>query len=325
MRRLVGAAIVAVIIWRLGAGPFLDGLRAVDGRSLALAGGIGFVTTVCAAWRWHLVSIGLGVAVPLRSATAAYYRSQLLNMVIPGGVLGDVDRAVRHGSAVGDVGRGLRSVAWERLAGLFVYLVLGLVVLVLLPSGLPTWLPVVVAGVIVGAVAGALLLSGRPPRGASRAARAFRAAAADIRDGLLARRVGPGIALASVVAVAGHVATLLLAARTAGANAPLVLLLPLAVLVLLATVVPTNIGGWGPREGVAAWAFGAAGLGAAQGVATTTVYAVLTLAAISPGIPLLVAAWLRRRRHAGDPFRDETPTLGPNLVPADARPEQGCG
>jgi glycosyltransferase 2 family protein len=295
VRWLIGAAIVAVIVWRLGAGPFLDGLRAVDGRSLALSAGIGFLTTVSAAWRWQLVSSGLGVAVPLRTATAAYYRSQLLNTLIPGGVLGDVDRAVRHGSAVGDVGRGLRAVAWERMAGLFVYLVLGLVVLLLLPAHLPTWVPLMVAGVVVGTLGGGLLLSGRPPRGTSRAARACRTASDDIRDGLLARRVGPGIALASVVVVAGHVATLLVAARTAGTNSPIVLLLPLAVLVLLATAVPTHIGGWGPREGVAAWAFAAAGLGAAQGVATTTVYAVLSLAAIAPGAPLLVAVWLRRR------------------------------
>ena len=74
-------------------------------------------------------------------------------------------------------------------------------------------------------------------------------------------------------------------------------LLPLAVLVLLATAVPTNMGGWGPREGAAAWAFGAAGLGASQGVATATVYGLLSLAAISPAAPLLVAAWLRRRRR----------------------------
>jgi uncharacterized membrane protein YbhN (UPF0104 family) len=321
VRWLVGATIVAVIVWRLGTGPFLDGLRAVDGRSLALAAGIGFVTTVCAAWRWHLVARGLGVAVPLRSATGAYYQSQLLNLVIPGGVVGDVDRAVRHGSAVGDLGRGLRTVAWERLAGLFVYLVLGLVVLLLLPSGLPTWLPLVVAGVIVVALAGALLLSGRPPRGASRAARALRTAADDIRDGLLAWRVGPGIALASVVVVGGHVATMLLAARTAGTASSIVELLPLAVLVLLATLVPTNIGGWGPREGVAAWAFGVAGLGAAQGVATTTVYAVLTLVALAPGLPLLVATWLRHRRRATDPSRQEAATIGPNLVPAVVRAE----
>ena len=83
-RLLAGAAIVAVVVWRLGAGPFLDGLRAVDGRSLALAAGIGFITTVCAAWRWNLVARGLGVALPLRTATAAYYRSQLLNTALPG-------------------------------------------------------------------------------------------------------------------------------------------------------------------------------------------------------------------------------------------------
>ena len=284
-------------VWRLGMGPFLDGLRAVDGRSLAVAAGIGFVTTVSAAWRWQLVSRGLGLAIRLRSAVAAYYRSQLLNTVIPGGVLGDVDRGVRHGSAVGDRGRGLRAVAWERSAGLFVYLVVGLVVLLLLPSETPAWIPLVVASVTVGALGGGLLLSGRPPRGTSRAARTFRAAAGDIRAGLLARRVGPGIAFASVVVAVGHVAMLILAARTAGTNASPVLLLPLAVLVLLATAVPTNIGGWGPREGVAAWAFGAAGLGAPQGLATATVYAVLSLAAVSPGAPLLVAGWLAPPRR----------------------------
>jgi glycosyltransferase 2 family protein len=316
LRWLGGATIVAVIVWRLGTGPFLHGIRAVDGRSLSLAAGIGFVTTVCAAWRWHLVARGLGVAVPLRTATAAYYRSQLLNTVLPGGVLGDVDRAVHHGSQAGDVGRGLRAVAWERSAGQFVQLVLGLVVLLLLPSWVPMWLPLVIAAVVVGALGCGLLLRGRPPHGASRGARAFRAAAGDIRDGLLARHMGPGIALASVVVVAGHVVTLLLAARTAGATSPTVQLLPLSILVLLATAVPTNIGGWGPREGVAAWAFGAAGLGAAQGVATATVYGLLSLAAISPAVPLLVAAWLWHRRRPADPPPQEFPESGPDLLPA---------
>jgi glycosyltransferase 2 family protein len=322
-RWLGGAAIVAVIVWRLGTGPFLHGLRAVDGRSLAIAAGIGFVTTVCAAWRWHLVARGLGVALPLRRATAAYYRSQFLNTVLPGGVLGDVDRAVRHGSEAGDVGRGLRAVAWERSAGQFVQLVLGLMVLLLLPSRVPTWLALVVAAVLLGVFGCGLLLRGRAPRGGSRGARAFRAAASDIREGLLAPHKGPAIALASVVVVTGHLATLILAARTAGAIAPTVQLLPLAMLMLLAMAVPTNIGGWGPREGVAAWAFGAAGLGAAQGVATGTVYGLLSLAAISPAVPLLAAAWLRRRRSPREAQSNEFPTSGPDLVPAACRSERG--
>jgi hypothetical protein len=65
-------------------------------------------------------------------------------------------------------------------------------------------------------------------------------------------------------------------------------LLPLAILVLLAMAVPLNIGGWGPREGVAAWAFATAGLGADAGVATATVYGVLVVAAGLPGLGVLV-------------------------------------
>src|SRR4030095_4827476 len=105
---------------------------------------------VCAAWRWHLVARGLGVALPLSTATAAYYRSQFFNTVLPGGGFGDVARAVRHGSQARDVGRAVRAVAWERSAGQFVQVALGLGVLLLLPSHVPAWLPLVAAAGLVG-------------------------------------------------------------------------------------------------------------------------------------------------------------------------------
>ena len=60
---------------------------------------------------------GLGVDLPLRTAVAAYYRSVFLNLTLPGGVVGDVHRGVSQGRDAGDVGRGLRAVAWERAAG----------------------------------------------------------------------------------------------------------------------------------------------------------------------------------------------------------------
>jgi hypothetical protein len=63
----------------------------------------------------------------------------------------------------------------------------------------------------------ALLL---PSGGLSRWARALRTSRADIRDGLLARRNWPGILLASVVAVAGHLATFVIAAHTPRAPPP---------------------------------------------------------------------------------------------------------
>ena len=53
-----------------------------------------------------------------------------------------------------------------------------------------------------------------------------------------------------------------------------------------------NVGGWGPREGVTAWAFAAAGLGASRGVATAVVYGVMVFVASLPGAVVLVAAEL---------------------------------
>ncbi len=311
-RLLGGAAVLAVLVWRLGTGPFLEGLRTIDGWSLAAAATIAVLTTVCCAWRWSLVARGLGVDVPLRSAVAAYYRSQFLNTTLPGGVLGDVHRGVSHGRDVGDVGRGLRAVAWERSAGQVVQIVLAMTVLLAFPSPVRSSMPVVAAAVVAGALVAVALSCALPHRGPSRWARTVRTAATDIRDGLLAPRAWPGIVLASTVVVAGHVATFLIAARTAGTTASTVRLLPLALLVLLAMGVPANVGGWGPREGVAAWAFGVAGLGAAQGVATAVVYGVMVLVASLPGAGMLVAASLRRdtrRPDRADPPRWGAPVI----------------
>jgi uncharacterized membrane protein YbhN (UPF0104 family) len=296
---LGGAGILAFLLWRLGAGPFLGGLATINGWALAAATGIGALTTVCCAWRWSLVARGLGVRLPLRTAVAAYYRSQFLNTVLPGGVLGDVHRAVRHGRDVGDVGRGVRAVVLERFAGQVVQGVIAAVVLLAFPSPVRPYLPVGVTVVAAGALGAVLLARARPGGGSSRWARALLTAASDLRDGLFARRNWPGIVLASATVVAGHVATFVVAARTAGSTAPLGRLVPLALLVLLAMTLPLNVGGWGPREGVAAWAFGAAGLTATLGVSTAVVYGVLALVASLPGAAVPVLGWVGRRGWVG--------------------------
>ncbi len=315
-RPLGCAAVLAVLVWRLGTGPFLDGVRSVDRPSLAAASGIAVLTTVCCAWRWSLVARGLGVDLPLRTAVAAYYRSLFLNLTLPGGVLGDVHRGVRHGRDAGDVGRGLRAVVWERSAGQVVQAVLTVLVLILLPSPVHASMKVAAAPAVVVALGAVLLLRRtRPHAGPSRWARTLSAVATDLRGGLLARRAWPGIVLASAVVVAGHTATFLIAARTAGSAESPARLLPLAMLVLLAMVLP-GVGGWGPREGAAAWVFGVAGLGAAQGVATAVVYGVLVFVACLPGAVVLVVAWFRRTRPPG---RRE-PRL-PWRVPVSVRPD----
>jgi uncharacterized membrane protein YbhN (UPF0104 family) len=291
--RVLGPAVVlAVLVWRLGTGPFLDGIRTVNGGALAAAAGVVAVCTTCSAWRWKIVARGLGMELPLGAAVAAYYRAMFLNLTLPGGIVGDVHRGVSHGREMSDVGCGLRAVAWERFAGQLVQALLTIVVLLSLPSPVRSSMPVV-AIAVVAAVLGVMLAARARPRDARSVwARIRSSLAGDIRNALLTRRAWLGIALASAIVVIGHAVTFLIAARTAGTTAPLSRMAPIALIVLLAAVLPT-VGGWGPREGVTAWVFGAAGLHAQRGVAAAVVYGVLVLAASLPGAAVLVVTWFR--------------------------------
>jgi uncharacterized membrane protein YbhN (UPF0104 family) len=291
-RFAVAAATLAVLVWRVGTGPFLDGLRTVDAAALAAAAALAVLTTVCCAWRWRIVARGLGVDLPLGTAVAAYYRSLFLNVTLPGGVVGDVHRGISHGRDTSDVGRGLRAVAWERSAGQVVQVVLTVAVLLVAPSPVRGAMPLVALALLAAATGVALVACVRPAVARSRWARLRSAVGRDVRDALLAARAWPPIALASALVVAGHAVTFLIAARTAGATAPLSRMLPLALLVMAAAALP-NVGGWGPREGVTAWAFAAAGLGASLGVATAVVYGVMVFVSSLPGAAILLTAWLR--------------------------------
>jgi glycosyltransferase 2 family protein len=284
LKPLVGVVIIGVLVWRVGTGPFLDGLRLIGVPALLAAVAIGALLAVCCAWRWSLIATAVGFPLPVRTAVADCYRSIFLNSTLPSGVLGDVERGVHRGRDGGDVGKGLRAVVWERLAGQLVQGVLALLVLATFPSPVRHAMPAVLAVAAAAAVAAVLV------RRHARRPAAFGTAAAEIRT-LADPRVWPGVGLASVVVVAGNLVVFVIAARTAGATAPLTRLVPLLLLALIAMTVPANVAGFGPREGVAAWVFGAAGLSAAQGVSAAVVYGALVLAGSLPGAAVL---FLRR-------------------------------
>ena len=106
LRLAAGVAVLWFLVRHVGAAPFEDGLRAVTGQAVLAAVTLTALTTVCSAWRWRVVARSLGVDIGLPGAVGAYYRSLFLNSVLPGGVLGDVHRAVTHGRRAGDVAAG---------------------------------------------------------------------------------------------------------------------------------------------------------------------------------------------------------------------------
>jgi uncharacterized membrane protein YbhN (UPF0104 family) len=286
---LVGVGIVVALIWKVGAGGFVQGFRVIDAGEILAALGIGLATTALSSWRWCLVAHRLGLRLPFGRAVADYYRALFLNAVLPAGVLGDVNRAVQHGRESGDVGASVRAVVLERTAGQAVVILVGVVVLLGGPAIAPAHdiglAILIVASLFVFAYLAARRWIGPDSR--------WRRTLDDIRHGLLARDAWPAVALLSAAVLVGHITLFIVAARAAGVGLPAEQLVPLVIVSLLAMGLPVNVGGWGPREGVTVLMFAAAGLSAAQGLTTAVVYGLLGLVASLPGALLLI----RRRQE----------------------------
>lgn len=298
LRALLAVAILGALVWRLGTAAFLDGLRRIlDPGALLVALGLGLLTTVFSAARWCLVARRLGLPLTLGTAVADCYHALFLNGVLPGGMLGDVHRALRHGRVAGDLGRGVRAVVLERTANQVVVLAAGIVALSAEPAllaivsrqAMVTPAAMAIAVVVGAGVAVAFTARARRWSSNRRWRQSMATAMADARAGLLAKDVWPALTALSGAALASNLALFLIAAGIAGTTASAARLLPLLVLAQLASGLPISVGGWGPREGVAALAFGATGLTAGQGLTTAVVYGALIFVGSLPGAAILLA------------------------------------
>jgi uncharacterized membrane protein YbhN (UPF0104 family) len=266
VRVVAGVAVLGVLAWHVGTTPFVAGLEAIGPGSVAAAVVLVAGTTLCSAERWRLVARRARVSLTTRESLEAYYRSQFLNSVVPGGIVGDVHRAIAH--------RTVKSVVVERVLGQAVQVALGLlVVLVAWPADLGPSTPVLSAAAAAGILVLAVLTFVLTERG------------------LLDVEHVPAVLGLSALAAAGHATVFVIAARAVGVEAGAGVIGAVAFVVLVAAALPTNVAGWGPREGAAAWAFALVGLGAATGTSVATAYGVLATIATLPGGALLLVRY----------------------------------
>ena len=292
--RLVGGGLVLVLLlWQFGTGPFADAWQVTTWGSVALALVLTLFATLANAWRWRVVSAALGVPLTTWESVTAYYRSQFLNTVLPGGVLGDAHRGTRHGQGLGDLGAGLRATVWDRVAGQLVQA--GLVVLAvgLMPTPLRRYALVALAALVVLGLAawwfgrrrGVLSFVGR-----------------DLRL-LQPSAVGGRLMVASCASTTAYVAIFAVAVHAVGVDVRPTLAVPLALVVLVGAAIPLNVAGWGPREGVTAAVFAAAGMASADGLTVSVAFGVLSAVATVPGAVVLLADVVVGRRPATPPSR----------------------
>jgi uncharacterized membrane protein YbhN (UPF0104 family) len=285
--RIAVAVVLLALVWRSvdGAAALVQ-LRSADPALLALALGLLSGQIVLSALRWSLTAHALGQPLGWRVALREYHLGMLLNMTLPGGVLGDVGRALRARANVG-VAAAAQGVMIERMCGqlaLFVVLAVGLA---LWPAAAGWGLTAVAAGLAAVAGGAAALVVGPPPL----------------------RRFGRGLmrvwtpwrrAFAQVAVNAGAVGCLIgaMAACSAAVGAPLgTSALVVVPLTLTAMLVPVSVGGWGLREGAATVVWPLAGLSAQAGLAASIAFGLMALAAALPG--LLVALRLQADGRSG--------------------------
>ena len=293
--RLVGGVVVlGVLVWRFGTGPFSDAWRVTTWWSVAAAVVLTAVATLANAWRWRVVSAALGVAVTPAESVVAYYRSQFLNSVLPGGILGDAHRGTRHGRRAGDLGAGLRATVWDRVSGQVAQAGLAVLALTVLPTPLQRYSPLALAGVALVAGAGWWL-------GRRRGLLAF--VGSDLRT-LLRPAVSRRLVAASCISTAAYVAIFVIALESVETDLRASWVVPIALVVLVGSAIPLNVAGWGPREGVTAGVFAIVGLTSAEGLTVSIVFGVLSAVATVPGLLVLLADVAVRRRRPSSP----TPT-----------------
>ncbi|HEX7835730.1 MAG TPA: lysylphosphatidylglycerol synthase transmembrane domain-containing protein, partial [Pseudolysinimonas sp.] len=243
----LGLVVVLAVVLVVGAEPFVRGFAAVTPGAIAATLLLTLVSTAAAAFRWRAVAGGLGLRLRWTEAVAACYRSQFLNSVLPGGVVGDVHRAYRHGRGSGDLALAARAVATERIAGQVVQVVL--VGAVLASLGLTG--PVHGIAWLVGAVGIAVGVGLAIAAATTRGRRFLRHELALLRGVFSEPLRSLVIVASSVVVVASLSAIFIVACLAVGVDAPLGDLIALAVVSLTAASLPINVGGWGPREAAA--------------------------------------------------------------------------
>ncbi|MBS3785509.1 MAG: flippase-like domain-containing protein [Gammaproteobacteria bacterium] len=278
LRFLISSALIGIVIWQLDRTTLWQLLQNTQVEWLVAAFVLLSLQIFISAWRWRYTAAQLGMVLTGATAVREYYLATLINQVLPGGVLGDAQRAWRHSKTLARRSPAFQAVVIERLSGQIAMVALAVVAL---PIGsLSTTLAVSL--MIIASVALVLWIVRRQAQVAGWL-QAVRVALLN-PPVLLVQLVAS--LLAAIACVAAFACCVVAINPQAGSS--LGHWLPLIPLVLFTMLIPITVAGWGLREGAAAALWGWAMLPAAQGVAAAILYGFMALITALPGLLVLL-------------------------------------
>ena len=225
---------------------------------LFLAGiGVLFCSQLVGAWRWYFLLEGAGLRRPLPAVIRAYLMGAFANSFLPTAFGGDLARALLLAKPGPPLVRALLSVVVDRFLALWCLIGLGWLSLAIRPGSVPTSLALALLAVTAGGLVASTLLILFSLRGGNALARRLpervvewaRETRATLhlyrkRPRILLIGLGLGLAFQALTVTA-----LWLVARAIDIDAPITLLAVVAPLVLVVTLIPISIAGFGLREG----------------------------------------------------------------------------
>jgi glycosyltransferase 2 family protein len=307
VRLFVTVALLAIIATQIDWAQAWDRVEQGSWSWFAAAAGFFAVGQIFGALRWHLLVVSTGIPARWPESGRAYAIGLFFNNFLPTAIGGDAARALVIGRSGPRLAKAFTSVVIDRTTSILCLIAVSWIVLLTHPGPVPGTLIAALglATLAVVAALGLLLLIGLRSRGrlVSWLPESFRRFARDAREGLrlsissprlLAGATGLGLifqffAIASFWAVA----------RAVGVDLPYSLMAVAMPLILLISLFPISIAGFGVREGGMVLVLGAAGVSATDAtvISLTGVVAVM-LATLPGGLALLLPG---PRPLAGEP------------------------
>jgi len=284
----VSAGLIALVLSKIDLGALKDRLLAPDAAALAATIALAAVQVVVVAWRFGRVLAALGRPIGLGEAVTINMIGLFFNQSLPSTVGGDAMRIWRLVQRGASLGAAVNGVLLDRITALIGIVILIALTLPLLFDLVEDRRPViaftiVLAGGIVGIV---LVLSiRRAPVFLERwrVVRGVGALLGDLRRVVLQpRHSAPVLG----VAVIGHLMTTAIVyglALAYGVGVGYVECLVLVSPVVLISVVPISIAGWGVREGAMVAAFALVGIAATEALVVSVTFGLVSVLLGLPG------------------------------------------
>jgi uncharacterized protein (TIRG00374 family) len=288
---LITLAILFVIARNIDLAAVLNVVRGMQTKYLLLALLMQLLSAAIASYRWYLIMQRLNFKQGPMFFLQSYLKGSFFNQALPGGIGGDAYRVLECSKLQNSRKPAFYGVLLDRILGLIGILLLNLIANIAYPDLLPApifhLLNVIALGGIAAVIVFAML--GKIDRFATyKFTRHLHEISADLRR---VYHDPKAIALHSVISVLIHFVSMLAVyflGIGVGLNYGLLTFLVLVPPVMLLTIAPISLAGWGVREGGMIGLFMLVGADKTLVLSMSVLYGLILIAASLPGLYLFL-------------------------------------